>query len=79
MKAGRKERLAALVASGEVVVGATGTCFECESYPDVLDGLRKASAAKYTFGRSAYCGSHILRIAEDRDTVWNGSAYVARR
>jgi hypothetical protein len=66
-----KARKAALLEAGIIQENATGKCLECQMYPEVLDGHREASNARYTFDGHGYCGSHVLRIAEARETVFN--------
>lgn len=69
-------KIAALIAAGTVSIAPAGsTCNECAGFNDVMDGLRKASKAKYVAKGQALCGNHVIRIAEDRECVWNGTSY----
>jgi hypothetical protein len=70
-------KLQALLDAGTVTLANSGTCAECETYPEVLDGHRKAAPAKYAYQGDGYCGKHIVRTVEGRETEWNGTSYKA--
>jgi hypothetical protein len=74
-------RLTALLNSGLVKpYSGPATCAECNTYNEVLDGLRKPFPAKYESAKGKFCGLHAARMTEDRETVWNDKteSYVAK-
>jgi hypothetical protein len=74
----RAAKIKSLTESGKIKPADPGAfCEECGTYPEVMDGYRPQSKAKYKVidadqnGDQHACGTHVLRIAEKRLAYYN--------